>query len=347
MSRERAISAGSVAREAGVSAMTVSRVLHHSPRVSAATRVRVERAIAALGYAPDPQMHRLMMMVRGRKARRWRATLGVIRDGGAAGGWDDPAYQYVSTQSIRDRAEKQGFAVEEFFLGREGLTPARLERILRARGIEGLIVSPQSSGVLAAQFDYSRYAVATFGYGLGEPALHRVSTNMTQGILLAAAQLEARGYGRIGLAISRWVDDRADHTYSGALLHYQQTLPMRRRVPLLLFEENRLEANAGHFAGWLKRHRPDAVISFHEHVPDWLQAGAGLGIPDDIGLVVHDWTEGMAGFAGIDHRRREVAAAAVDMVATQLAHNETGVPAVPRQILIPPAWVEGASLRVR
>jgi LacI family transcriptional regulator len=32
-------------------------------------------------------------------------------------------------------------------------------------------------------------------------------------------------------------------------------------------------------------------------------------------------------------------------VATQLLHHERGVPEVPRQILIPPAWVEGPSIR--
>lgn len=71
----------------------------------------------------------------------------------------------------------------------------------------------------------------------------------------------------------------------------------------------------------------------------------GQRIPEDVELVVHDWTERMAGFAGIHHRRPHVAAAAVDMAATQLMHNEHEVPEVPREILIPPAWIEGASIR--
>jgi LacI family transcriptional regulator len=55
----------------------------------------------------------------------------------------------------------------------------------------------------------------------------------------------------------------------------------------------------------------------------------------------------MTDFAGIHHRRAQVAAAAVDLVATQLMHNEHGVPEVPRQVLIPPLWVEGPSIRAR
>src|SRR5712692_1220439 len=42
-----------VAASAGVSAMTVSRVINESPRVSDETRRRVEAAIAELGYVPN------------------------------------------------------------------------------------------------------------------------------------------------------------------------------------------------------------------------------------------------------------------------------------------------------
>src|SRR5207237_10450018 len=42
-----------VASHAGVSAMTVSRVINESPRVSADTRRRVQASIAKLGYVPN------------------------------------------------------------------------------------------------------------------------------------------------------------------------------------------------------------------------------------------------------------------------------------------------------
>src|ERR1700757_3135883 len=42
-----------VATDAGVSAMTVSRVINDSPRVSADTRRRVQASVAKLGYVPN------------------------------------------------------------------------------------------------------------------------------------------------------------------------------------------------------------------------------------------------------------------------------------------------------
>lgn len=333
-----------VAATAGVSAMTVSRVLRNSPHVSAATRRRVLRASKRIGYHPNPEIARLMAIVRGSKGRRLTASIGVIRDDLLEDALHDRAYQYVSTSDIRARAERHGYRTEDFFLGRDGLTPPRLGEILRARGVAGIIVSPQSSRIIGTELDYDPFAAATFGYGLPSPALHRASTNMMHGILTAAQQLTARGYRRIGIAITQWIDARADHTYSGALLHFQQHLPSRDRVPLLVMPDNLAQGRAP-FCTWFRRHRPDAVISFHIYVPDWLTRDLGLRIPDEVGLVVHDWTERMSGFAGIHHRRTHVAAAAVDLVATQLMHNEHGVPEVPRQILIPPAWIEGTSIR--
>ena len=49
-----------VAALAGVSTATVSRVLNHSPRVSASARASVEGAVAELGYVPNPAARSLV-----------------------------------------------------------------------------------------------------------------------------------------------------------------------------------------------------------------------------------------------------------------------------------------------
>ncbi len=48
-----------VAEHAGVSIKTVSNVVRGAPRVSEATRSRVMRAVAELGYRPNPSARRL------------------------------------------------------------------------------------------------------------------------------------------------------------------------------------------------------------------------------------------------------------------------------------------------
>jgi DNA-binding LacI/PurR family transcriptional regulator len=333
-----------IAQAAGVSAMTVSRVMHQSPRVSAETRERVQQAIEKLGYQPDPHLARMMTMVRGRKKSSVRAVIAVIRETAPKDALQNTTYQYVPIEDIRRRASQHGYHAEEFWLGKDGLDPARLVSILQARGIEGIIVSPQASQMLCAQLDYTPFAAATFGFGLTSPSLHRAAGNMNLGIQTAVKELLARGYQRIGLAVTQWVDHRAEGSYSGAMLHVQQTMPEDQRVPVLLFPHNDFSRCRADFAGWMRKHRPDALITFDQHVPGWLQQ-MNLRIADDIGLVVHDWTPAMKGYAGLHQRRDHVAAAGVDLVATQLLQNESGIPDVPRQILIPPQWIEGSSVR--
>ena len=62
-----------VARLAGVSAMTVSRVLNASPHVADATRRRVEAAVAELGYVPNG-------LARGLTRRRSKTVAVVVPD---------------------------------------------------------------------------------------------------------------------------------------------------------------------------------------------------------------------------------------------------------------------------
>ena len=333
-----------IARATGVSLMTVSRVLRGAPKVAEATRKLVQAEAQRLNYQPDPHLTRMMQVVRGKKQKSVRAVIAVIREHLPQDGLLSASYQYVPVEDIRSRAHGHGYAVEEFWLGRDRLTPKRLQKILHARGIEGVIVSPQSTQLPCSKLDYSPFAAVTFGYAMRDPALHMCAGNMTQGIQIAVEQLAARGYRRIGVAVTRWIVNRSLYGYSGGLFHWQQSLPPEDRVPLLLFPHNDISRGYEVFAKWMHEHQPDALITFDTHVPSWLKR-LGLRVPQDIGFVVHDWTPVMQGFAGIHQRRNHLAAAAVDLVVTQLSQHEHGVPEVARQIMIPPQWVEGPSVR--
>ncbi|HRJ46051.1 MAG TPA: LacI family DNA-binding transcriptional regulator [Opitutaceae bacterium] len=341
------ISLHAVASKCSVSAMTVSRVLRNQSCVSPETRKRVLKAAKKMGYAPDPYMNRLMARVRSNRHRRAEAVIAVVRDNHQGDDLLDAAYHYAPLKDIDVHASRYGYRAEEFCLDRAKMSPTRLRQILEARGIEGVIISPQSSQSVGREMDYAGLAAVTLGYGLTEPSLHRASTNMTRGILQATRELAARGYRRIGLAVTEWIDARSDHTYTGAMLNYQRQIPPRDRVPLLLFPKNNIAKEEHIFRAWFRRYRPDVILSFERYVPEWLCSGLGLRIPETIGLVVHDWDLRCTGFAGIDHQRSHVVAAAVDMLAAQLLHNERGVPAVARQVLIEPSWVAGSSIRPR
>ena len=227
-----------VARAAGVSLMTVSRALRNAPKVSEATRERVLVCAQQLGYRADPNLSRMMHAVRGRKRPRSHATIAVVRDHVADDGLMGPAYQYVSLDDIKSRAYGYGYEVEEFWLGRDRLTARRLQGILDARGIEGVIVSPQSLSLPCSSLDYSRLAAVAFGFAMRAPGLHACSTSMSLGVQLAAAQLMKRGYRRIGLAVTQWIDNRSLNGYGGGWYQFQAGLSDAERLPILLMPQN-------------------------------------------------------------------------------------------------------------
>lgn len=127
------ISMADVARQAGVSAQTVSRVVNDSPRVDPATRARVEAAMAALGY----RMHRAARALRTGRTR----TLGLVAASLAAVG------NSRMLEAIADVAARRDYALTVVTLaGGRTVTDAFAQ--LREQGVDGAIVLNEATTLL-------------------------------------------------------------------------------------------------------------------------------------------------------------------------------------------------------
>lgn len=116
-----------VARLAGVSHQTVSRVVNGHPSLRPATRERVERAIHQLGYRPDEAARALV-------TRRSR-TIGVI--GSRTGFWGPSTVH----RTLQAAAREAGWFVSSVNLptmGRDELSDAI--RHLHAQRVEGIVM---------------------------------------------------------------------------------------------------------------------------------------------------------------------------------------------------------------
>ena len=117
-----------IAGQAGVSVMTVSKVLRDAPDISAATKARVRQIAKQLGYVPDSNAQSL----------RTRTTklLGVI-----VSTVNNPVVARVLL-AIEERAHELGYEVVlAQTLNREEREQACIERLL-SRRVDGLFVSP-------------------------------------------------------------------------------------------------------------------------------------------------------------------------------------------------------------
>ncbi len=128
------VSMAMVAGRAGVSGQTVSRVVNGSPRVDPATRARVEKAMAELGYRP----HRAARALRTGRTQ----TIGLVVTTLATVG------NSRMLQATAEAAEERGYAL---LLVTAGDTVSDAFERLRDQGVDGAIVLNEASALTTAE----------------------------------------------------------------------------------------------------------------------------------------------------------------------------------------------------
>ena len=177
-----------VARLSGVSKKTVSRVINRSPLLNEATREKVEKVIAELGYVPNPQARAL--------ALRRNFLLGLIHD--------NPNAQMVLNfqEGVLDAIRDSEFALAVRPVDRH--SPKLFDEIrhfIETQRLYGVLILPPLSenDALAALFDelgcnYVRMASAEL-----DDAAHLVRSDDREAVRAAVEGLVALGHRRIGL----------------------------------------------------------------------------------------------------------------------------------------------------
>jgi DNA-binding LacI/PurR family transcriptional regulator len=156
---------------------------------------------------------------------------------------------------------------------------------------------------------------------------------------MACENIAKLGYQRIGLVTSRSTITRD----KAGFLMKQIELPAKQRVPVLLLStgaDSSLDFTP--LACWLKKAKPDAILSDIASLPEMLKQ-MGYRIPQDIGIATTSVLDGNAD-AGIDQNSEHIGMASAEMVISQINHNYYGVPKVCSELLIEGKWVNGTTL---
>jgi DNA-binding LacI/PurR family transcriptional regulator len=234
-----------------------------------------------------------------------------------------------------------GYHLEEFWLREPGMSRQRIESILAARNIRGLILSPQPRYKTRVQLEWSRFAAVTFGFTLAWPQLHIVTAHCFQAMQEAITQVRSLGYRRLGLAVTSVTDQRVNRSWSGAFLGLQQHWPAQSRIPIHIPPAI---THSG-FMKWVKTYKPDVVISQELGLLDVLEEN-GFKVPQDIGFAtqtITSYTHTRA-ISGIDENPMEAGTAAVNMVVAMINRGEYGISPINHHVLIRGTWKEGDTL---
>jgi LacI family transcriptional regulator len=305
------------------------------------------------GYTPDPLVAKLMTQLRTSRIRRSAEKIVYLTWWPTELGWRQCTNDLALYEGARERAEQLGYEFEHMWAKAPRLTPARLSKILFTRAIRGVLIAPlpPSARPLAPlSLNWRNLACATVGLSVTKPDLHTAAHHHYHGVTLAMRKMRQHGYRRIGFAARTGDLTRNNNSWLAGFHIYNQSQPPCHQVAPYLAEEKLDIWNRSAFARWYEKEKPDAILSTRVEA---LLAMKDLGIrvPQDAGYATLDLAETQISWltldtplAGINQKARTLAAAAVDLVDTQLRSNESGLPIHPRKVMIEGAWQEGGTL---
>lgn len=173
-----------VAMAAGVSLMTVSRVVNAAGNVAAKTRIKVEAAIAALGYVPNPVARSL---AGGRQCR-----IALL--------YANPSAAYLSeflVGMLRATSAQTALFLEEH---RPGANPLQIIDRIRSHRADGVVLPPPlcDDGRLVRALTDAGLTVAQVATGAPDAQCSAVMIDDAQAARTMTAYLLSMGHRRIG-----------------------------------------------------------------------------------------------------------------------------------------------------
>lgn len=316
-----------IARAAGVSPMTVSLSLRNHASIPETTRNRIRKIADDMGYKPDPLIGKLMQQLRLGGRRRANFSLCLLRQRRSQPGMQYQDYIALGAKRV---AEDLGYFFDMVDIDEAIARPDGLRRMLYNRGIEGIILSPLFPPAdLSKLLDWSRFSVVSTSISVLGPAVHRVVPNQFANALLLGQEMNKQGHRRLGLLISRDLDERTGHRLDAAIqwLNHEngvrdlETLRWEQTMPSAVMLER-----------WINKNRPDALISDSAYTMDkFVQEVPRL---KQFALACTAVVDQAAPYAGILENPEAVGAAAVEMLSALFQKGERGLPAIPRTTMI-------------
>lgn len=328
-----------VAREAGVSAQTVSRVLNNRPDVSPATRARIKEIMQRMGYQPNA-------MARSLASRRTR-TLGLITD-------DFSDYFFAQViAGAEEEARRRGYF---FMLGSTEKNPQdepEYIRLFSQRHVEGFLFAHSSTGTdnrHLADLVHSEVPVVTASYYVPGNIFTVVDVdNMTGGRQAALHLLEG---GHTSIAMIKGPDGWKSVADRAA--GFEQTL---RRAGLDVKDQRLAQGDWSYASGYramsqiLEQDLTFTALFAHN---DQMAIGAmraareaGKRIPQDLSVVGYDDIPA-AEYADpplttIRQPMREVGATAARLLIERIEQDEPAKGVMEGEVLLSPELIQRAS----
>ncbi|MCD8482751.1 MAG: LacI family transcriptional regulator [Verrucomicrobia bacterium] len=331
-----------IAEAAGVSRATASRALRDNPVISESVRKKVKTVAVKLGYAPDPEAQRLMAYLRSTRKQRFESTIGILNAYQPSQRINEDYYTRELIQGAKQRAVQLGFAVDMLNLREDGMTPRRVDQIIKARSIRGLLIPPMPEPLFDVDLEWESMALVAATSTVQTLRLHRtLPHNHHNKQLLLDTALNA-GYRRIGLISWHELEERQMHAMSatyalnGHLQHRFEPLPIYNWI----WQDFHVQAQ--HLRSWFQENKPDCILAFNTFALDAL-ASVGLRAPEHFGYL--SYGEAPEYITQVNQLPQTVGSAAMDLLSSLVLRSECGLPDAPKTVLIEGKLSMGSTIR--
>jgi DNA-binding LacI/PurR family transcriptional regulator len=326
---------------------TVSRALRNDPRISLNMRKRVDHEARKLEYLPDQGISSVMQRVRS-GADYVEASIGIWWPGS----WSEKELlnRYPNLAKIIEAIRGTATALHFNCETRDGLPeePAAAARILRNRGVRGLILLPGNPEVFKVPQAFDNFVVVAVGNAVQGKVPSRIVTHFEDAYAVIFEELHARGYRRPGICVRE--EARGERLYEsrylGAYEHACRRLGWFEPVEPLSTSNDRPKQWKMVLEGWLKQQQPDAVVIPYGHTYETLKMLTAWPIPHRLGCVATCTKESFPELSGPSTNNEAVGREAAFALFNRL---RTAVPDLlpETRILVKTTWYEGATLPVR
>jgi DNA-binding LacI/PurR family transcriptional regulator len=276
---------------------------------------------------------------RGLKSERFHGALAWVFNSAGGFGFNRGEEYELYYSGACERASQLGYQVDPIDLAAYSNNPRHASSVCLARGIRGVFVGPQPVANAVIDMDFSCIASVALGYTVDKPELHAVVSDEYGSMRKIIQQLHAYGYRRVGYAIPRVYNERVRRIPLAGFLAEHAGLD--RNEPLPIYDEQPL---ADTFSAWLKRCRPDVIVTTRYVLPVLLQQ-LEVKVPADLGVALVSLGKGDRGFSGIDESSFVVGQVAAELLISLVERGQFGVPKHSQRVVVKGYWRDGASLR--
>ena len=270
-----------IAKLAGVSRSTVSRVVNASPNVSLAARKRVEKIIQNTGYHPNAAARSL--------ASQRTHMIGLVIPRTTSAFFTDPYFPQL-TQGVAFACNDHHLTLSLFLVGNQNDEDEITPRISRRGMLDGILIqSGPSDDRLLKRLQSSQVPCLVMGRPLVDEAVNYIDVDNIRAAKQATKHLIGLGYQRIGMITGSKNSSASIDRSEG----YRQAMQESgREVEAALIVEGDFSENSVYIAmEKLLPSKPDAIFA----QSDIMAIGAmravqevGLKVPQDIAFVGFD-----------------------------------------------------------